>query len=439
MANIYKPRYKICYQLKNKVWINKNSKISGFNNLRSSRTNILFARRRLKSMKWVTIRRFLIPRIRNRSRAQFHYKNMFQKKQQVKKFYGHIKEYQLQHIFKDKWKQQKSFKQNIFVSILEKRLDVLLYRVKIFPTIFACNQFICHQGININGNLVKNINYPLKYGDIITFNENHWELIYDRLYEKLINRESGHDMLSSYYYKNFIQINNNIRRKKPFKNKFKLAHEIRKLKFRYIKLTRILTFLKAKKAYSPEKLQVLSEIAYIKVGSKIDTINVLTSSFNKQNESDYIKFEQELILAILSAQKYINKFIYLYKVQQVLLLNLKKPDVNVPDLLQKHLNDYKIKNTQLINVAKIFFLKGNFNAARKFIKYKNRKKKFITNIGRNIAGFYKKPHWYIPRYIEVDYNTLQLSFINQPNNNEIFYPFFFSFDELVTFYRYKGL
>ena len=212
MSNIHKPRYKICYQLKNKIWINKNSKINSFYNLRASHTSKVFPKRRLKNMKWIIVKRFLIPRQRNKIHGRFIYKNMFQQKQQLKKFYGYLKEYQLQYIFKKKWKQQKTFKQNVFASILEKRLDMILYRMKILPTIFSCHQFISHQGVLINGNIVKTINYSINHGDIISFNEKHWALIYERIEHKLIQRSSGHKLLKNYYYKTFL----NQRKKKKY-------------------------------------------------------------------------------------------------------------------------------------------------------------------------------------------------------------------------------
>jgi ribosomal protein S4 len=438
MANIYKPRYKICYQVKNKVWINKNSKINSFNNFRSPRQGVFFARKRLKSMKWVIIRRFLIPRIQKRSHGRFKYKNMFQKKQQIKKFYGRIKEYQLQHIFKNKWKQQKSFKQNVFASVLEKRLDVILYRAKIFPTIFACNQFITHQGVIINNNLIKSINYPLKYEDIISFHENQWELIYERLHYKMLDRHIGDYMLSNYYYKTFLKFKKRSRYKRPFKNKFKLAHEIKRLKFRYMQLTRMITNLEKNNNYPKDKLSILSEIAYTKIGLRINKIDKLTNSFGKEkNKISYHEFEKELILLILICQKYINKFVYIYKTQQILLLV--NDQIKLNKLLKNCLDNYNSRKNELIPIGKLLFLRGNFNVSKKFLKYKKRKKDFIYNKGRKIKGFYKKPHWYTPNYMEINYNTLQLSIISSPEPNKIFYPFLFSFDELITFYRYKGL
>ena len=103
---------------------------------------------------------------------------------------------------------------------------------------------------------------------------------------------------------------------------------------------------------------------------------------------------------------------------------------------------YKIKNNNLKILAQKLFLKSYFKFTGRFKNYKKDKIKNIYKIGKPIIGFYPYPHWYIPNYIEIDYNTLQISFIYEPNSNntnEIFYPFFFSFNELITFYRNKGL
>lgn len=440
MANIYKPRYKICYQLRNKIWINKNSKINGFYNLRASRTNKILIRRRLKSMKWIMIRRFLIPRVRNKTHGKYIYKNILQKKQQVKRFYGRLKEYQLQHIFKNQWKQQKAFKQDAFINALEKRLDIILYRSKILPTIFACNQFIAHQGILVNDNKVQNINYPLNYGDIITFNEKHWNLIYNRLLKKLINRNSGYNLLQNYYLKNFIKYKNNKKfyKNKSFKNKFKLAHEIRKLKFRYMRLIRLMNYIEKNNLYSKNKINILQKILYIKISPKITRINKLMKLFNTKKNINIKLFERELILLMLSVQKSINQYIYIYKMQQLLLYNFDDQELKSKKILIQLFKNYKVKNNKLVKLTKILFLRGNYHNTRKFKKYTKRKLKRIYQTGKNIKGFHNQPNWYIPNYLEIDYNTLQLSYIYKPNSNELVYPFFFSVNELITFYRNKG-
>ena len=461
MANRYKPRYKICYQLKNKVWINKNSKLRGFYNFRApyaQNNKKIKLRKKLRSMKWVMISRFVTPRTRNKTNGRFIYKNIFQKKQQLKYFYGNLKEYQLQSLFRNNWKQQKSFKENIFISTLEKRLDMILYRSKLFPTIYACNQFISHQGIRINNNLVQNINYPLKYGDIITFDKKYWDLLYDRLNLKLIHRNSGHKLLKNYYYKQFLKFNKKSYQKKPFRNKFKLAHEIRKLKFRYMRLMRSIRYLTKQQIFTKKKIKLLQTIIYSQISPRISKINLLINSFKKYNNSDYQRFERQLIFLLLSSQKYINKFIYLYKLQKCIYLLKKLIAKNIHDnnykdnkelksILVKYNNyytilnkSYKLRNIKLIILAKTLFLRGNLKKMIRFRKYLARKNKKIYNSKNNkrFSIFYKYPQWYIPNYLEIDYNTLQISFIYQTTNKEVLYPFFFSFNELTAFYRYKG-
>jgi len=45
---------------------------------------------------------------------------------------------------------------------------MFLFRTRLLPTIYAANQFIHHQGININGRIEKSSNALISSGDILT-------------------------------------------------------------------------------------------------------------------------------------------------------------------------------------------------------------------------------------------------------------------------------
>jgi ribosomal protein S4 len=55
-----------------------------------------------------------------------------------------------------------------FAAILSSRLDVTLFRIRFRPTIYACHQFIRHQGLAVNGQLSFAPQSKLRVGDTIS-------------------------------------------------------------------------------------------------------------------------------------------------------------------------------------------------------------------------------------------------------------------------------
>lgn len=451
MSNRFKPRYKKCYQVRNKIWINKNSKLRGFYILRKLQ-HTRFRKKKLKSMKWNIVRRFLLPRRQNRTYSKFRYKTLFQNKQKLKYFYGKIKEYQLQYIFQTKWVQQKAFKQNIFIGTLEQRLDVVLYRVKLLPTIFASHQLISHQGVYVNNNLITTVNYKLKCGDIISLSPDHWSILYDRLHDKLIKRSHGHKILTNQVNKKLGTLNKFDNKKKPIRYNFQLLYEYYKVKAHFIKLKQVIKNYDDLNIYSTEDLGVLNDLFNNKIQAKFNKINlVLLPILKKWRSLNYYKAELEVILTLLSIQKFINKIIYINKLKYITVYYNKKSLNYVKGskefiinnkiknyLLFKNYESYNEHKQQLKQVAQILLFKGTFLKVYKKNELKNSYKSKTYKEALN-PSWKKTPSWYIPNYLEVDYKTLRISFLYHPSNNEVFYPFYCSFDDIVTFYKNTGM
>jgi small subunit ribosomal protein S4 len=53
------------------------------------------------------------------------------------------------------------------IALLERRLDAMVYRAKLVPTVFAARQFISHGHIKVNGKRVTIPSYRVKVGDVI--------------------------------------------------------------------------------------------------------------------------------------------------------------------------------------------------------------------------------------------------------------------------------
>ena len=417
MSNRYKPRYKICYQSKNKVWINKNCKIGRYYNLRAVHSNKTSRRPKpITNMKWIIVKRFFAPRRRHRIHGHYLYKDTFQRKQQFKCFYGNLKERRLRRLLLALWKKQKISQQDLFMGVLEGRLDVILYRLKVFPTIFACGQFIRHQGILINGIVAKNINHPLQAGDIITFQRKHWFLIYRRLRKKLRSRLIFHRVRRHCDYK----ILKKTKKTRHKLNMVNLVHESRKLLLNLMLLrTYLLGHVFFQELLFPKGIDWLMRL--ITNQRLLEKFVVNFSNWGPYADTAVNRaWAKEVASALVDLKRKSFTFIFFLK--------------------SLHAETLRAGGSVSWNFGNV---PGEIARRRSYhlMKMVNR---FVAATVPKIAGvylpnFYISPSWYVPNYLEVDYNTLQISIIGNPNHGEVYYPFYISTVELMAFYRSRGL
>ncbi|MCC8397814.1 MAG: 30S ribosomal protein S4 [Rickettsia endosymbiont of Labidopullus appendiculatus] len=91
-------------------------------------------------------------------------------KQKLKCHYGRINEKQFRNTFTLAQKMKGNTGEN-FIALLERRLDAVIYRMNIAPTIFAARQFVTHGHIKVNGKKVDIPSMKLKEGDVIELKE----------------------------------------------------------------------------------------------------------------------------------------------------------------------------------------------------------------------------------------------------------------------------
>ena len=204
--NVYKPRYKIAFQAKSKIWPYKNSRLRRFFGIRSRwinrcgsfRKNILVA----TTIKWTVARRFIKPytrRLRSR-KSKSRYKNTFYVKQQLRHFYGKITEVKLRSIYKNHLMGTVNRNKSFF-SALECRADMFFFRLRFLPTIYACHQYIHHHGLVINKTgIEKSPNALIKVGDTISIPESHWTAMYRYLLHRIFYRAYGKTILKKRQY-----------------------------------------------------------------------------------------------------------------------------------------------------------------------------------------------------------------------------------------------
>ena len=87
-------------------------------------------------------------------------------KQKLKGYYGDLTEKQFRRIYAEAERVKGDTGENL-VGLLERRLDAVVYRAKLVPTIFAARQFVNHKHVRVNGKIVNIPSYRVKEGDVI--------------------------------------------------------------------------------------------------------------------------------------------------------------------------------------------------------------------------------------------------------------------------------
>lgn len=87
-------------------------------------------------------------------------------KQRLKGYYGNITEKQFRRAYAEANRRRGDTSENL-IGLLERRLDAVVYRMKVVATVFAARQFISHGHISVNGRRVTVPSYQVKIGDVI--------------------------------------------------------------------------------------------------------------------------------------------------------------------------------------------------------------------------------------------------------------------------------
>lgn len=203
-GNIYKPRYKITYSAKSKVWTYKDSRLRRFFNIRGRK---LVRRGQFKrhvlvfnNMKWTIARRYIRPYMRRRKALKRRYKDDFYNKQQMRNFYGKFKEKTFRSFFRTHLSGI-MHRNESFYSALERRADMFLFRTRVLPTIYAATQYVQHQGILLNGGLEKCPNALVRPGYVLQFTPEYWKVFSEALEHRIYFRVHGMQLMQRRVFK----------------------------------------------------------------------------------------------------------------------------------------------------------------------------------------------------------------------------------------------
>ncbi|MBN67414.1 MAG: 30S ribosomal protein S4 [Rickettsiales bacterium] len=91
-------------------------------------------------------------------------------KQKLKGYYGNLTEKQFRKIYGEAIRIKGDTSENL-VGLLERRLDAVVYRMCVVPTVYAARQFINHGHVKVNGKKVNIPSYRLNEGDVVEVKE----------------------------------------------------------------------------------------------------------------------------------------------------------------------------------------------------------------------------------------------------------------------------
>jgi small subunit ribosomal protein S4 len=91
-------------------------------------------------------------------------------KQKLKGYYGNIGEKQFRRYYDEAVRRKGDTGENL-ISILETRLDAIVYRMKFVPTVFGARQLVGHGHVLVNGKRVNIPSYMCREGDVVEVKE----------------------------------------------------------------------------------------------------------------------------------------------------------------------------------------------------------------------------------------------------------------------------
>ena len=97
-------------------------------------------------------------------------------KQIVKSHYGRVTEKQFRNTFALATKMKCNTAEN-FAGLLEKRIDMVVYRLNLAPSIFAARQLVSHKHVKLNGKKVNIASLRVKEGDLIELKDSSKQII----------------------------------------------------------------------------------------------------------------------------------------------------------------------------------------------------------------------------------------------------------------------
>ena len=315
---------------------------------------------------------------------------------------------------------------NSFFTVLESRIDRIFFRIRLLPTIFACHQFIHYNGLEINNKLEKSPRKEVKIGDIITVPSSAWIAFYWHVYYRIYYRRWGR-----YIFKR--RIIKKIKKKLYFNFQIKPNHFRKKVLYYFKKNS-----LYKSKFYTNKIFNLKSFFFdYILKNNNVKVIE--SENVNIIIVKNYINFMKKLTDMILCLKKKLDSIEdKRYKKKELIKMEkLNQLFIKINQYKKLYFNSYffsiwKQKKTIRYMSNQQFFKKNQKSLIRLFWKKVKKQK-------RNKTVIRLKPvHFFIPKYLQIDFRTLSAIKMKSPQYSDIHYPFQISLSKTYSFYKNQG-
>jgi ribosomal protein S4 len=214
-------------------------------------------------------------------RKSSEFQQQLKERKKLDIFYGHLSKKQLKNLLYQSKSSPGYFSANFF-SILERRLDVLLYRTGLVKNILTARQLISHKKILVNNQILNIASYQVNPGDIIAIKSNKNKKIHSFKIDKVHNSETinfqaplsemirrkfrkrrSHFTISpNFVYK--LQINSGIQNFQNNKKK-KTLHNFIRLLLTKVKKRALLLFMNSMNSVNKEQDGLFSKNKYTRV------------------------------------------------------------------------------------------------------------------------------------------------------------------------------
>lgn len=345
-------------------------------------------------------------------------------------FYGYLSQKQLQRLFVQGTKKKGYFTKNI-LSLLERRLDVVVYRSGLVKTIAEARQLIRHQKIQVNSRKITVPSYCLNPGDIISLKAETIDKKISEIQDQIKNKRKFLRIFGELFSRlqtNSYLTRQNFQQKKSTVQSKIVCNSLIQLMLTRIKLRSFLNVNKKNIKFKNKNFM----LALLKW--KTPSISLMSSKnsfFEKNKQSN----QQEVFYACGGS---LQKSPIFWSTR---LTNLIKRIKNIK--IQREFKSYK--SSQNLHKKNQILLKDCFLL---FLKHLSHSKKFSCLISLNLKKYLVKRSHYSqksvfkkvldfrtvkPIHLEISYNLLTIIYLFSPQR--INFPFYIDLDLIKRSFR----